>query len=287
MVNLRFGTTALVPEWQQVETLIGELKAKGVPVDPALGHLWFLYYLCWLYPLIPLYTRLAGASARAPAVRRLLESPASLGVLGLWTAATLWPFAHAFPLGECLLIKPHLPSLLYYGSFFAAGYVLHAHRESLGAYPRMLKWTLPLALALFLLAEGLTRAALAAPESAAMHLAAVLANGFCTWAIVYAALGLALRWFDRASPWALYISQSSYWVYLTHMPVVAVVAWALLGVGWPAEAKFLAIVAVTTAACFVSYHYAVQRTWVSAFLNGKRFDLDWPWRKPAAVPAPR
>ena len=39
------------------------------------------------------------------------------------------------------------------------------------------------------------------------------------------------------------------------------------------------------ALCFVSYHYGVQRTWVSVFLNGKRFDLDWPWRMQRPQPA--
>lgn len=287
MVRLRFGTDVLVPEWQQVETLVGELRALGIPDDPALGHLWFLYYLCWLYLLIPLCSWLARASTHAPAVRRLLSSPAALGVFGLWTAATLWPFPGGILLIDSLTLTPNPPSLVYYASFFSIGYLLQAHRESLVAYPRFLKWTLPLAVVLFPLAVHLMRVAAASPGSPALQLAAVLANAFCTWAVVYAALGAALRYFDYESPWALYISQSSYWVYLTHMPTVAIAAWVLLGVDWPAEGKFLAIVAFTAVTCFVSYHYAVQRTWVSAFLNGKRFDLDWPWRKPAAARTPR
>lgn len=53
----------------------------------------------------------------------------------------------------------------------------------------------------------------------------------------------------------------------------------------PAVFKFLCVAAFTTIVCFLTYHYWVQRTWVSDFLNGRRFDLNWPWRgrKPAAV----
>ena len=54
----------------------------------------------------------------------------------------------------------------------------------------------------------------------ALHLGAVLANGLCTWALIYAFIGGALRYFDRQSPWIQYVSQSSYWVYLVHMPLV-------------------------------------------------------------------
>ncbi|MGH8441670.1 MAG: acyltransferase family protein [Nevskiaceae bacterium] len=286
MVTLRFGTRELVPEWGQLMTLADEMRALGVPDVPAPGHLWFLYYLCWMYLLIPLCAWLARASARAPAVRQLLASPAGLAVLGLWTAATLLPFPGGVLLAEALTSIPDF-SFVYYASFFTIGYVLQAHRDSLVAFPRSLRWTVLLAIVLFPVAEHLMRAAMAAPGSAVAQLAAALANGFATWAIIYAALGATLRYFDYASPWALYMSQSSYWVYLTHLPAVMFAAWALLGVAWPAEAKFLAIVAFTTVTCFVSYHYAVQRTWLSVFLNGKRFDLDWPWRKPVGVPAPR
>ena len=110
------------------------------------------------------------------------------------------------------------------------------------------------------------------------HLAAVVANGLCTWALVYFFVGCALRWFDRASPWALYASQSSYWVFLVHMPVVAAAGWWLVRYDLPAPVKFLLAAGFTTLVCFLTYHYWVQRTWVSVFLNGRRFDLDWPWR---------
>ena len=115
------------------------------------------------------------------------------------------------------------------------------------------------------------------------HAAAVVAHGFCTWALIYAFAGGVLRFFDRESPWILYISQSAYWVYLVHMIFVAIAAWLIALLDWPAIVKFAFVATFTTMGCFATYHYLVQRTWVSRFLHGKRFDLDWPWR--AAQPA--
>ena len=59
------------------------------------------------------------------------------------------------------------------------------------------------------------------------------------------------------------------------------VGWLLVPCDLPAMVKFIIVFSVTTVACFASYHYLVQRTWVSRFLHGKRFDLDWPWRAKA------
>jgi glucan biosynthesis protein C len=63
---------------------------------------------------------------------------------------------------------------------------------------------------------------------------------------------------------------------------VALAAWPLAFVDAPAILKWLIVSGVTTVVCFTTYHYWVQDTWLGAFLNGKRFQLDWPWRTSAA-----
>ena len=103
-------------------------------------------------------------------------------------------------------------------------------------------------------------------------------HGLCTWSLIYLFIGGALRYFDFESPWILYTSQSSYWVFLLHLPAVCFAGWLLLPYRFPAGFKFLIVVAITGLICFVTYHYWVRKTWVSVFLNGRRFDLDWPWR---------
>ncbi len=119
-------------------------------------------------------------------------------------------------------------------------------------------------------------------EITGYHLAAVIAHGFCTWTLIYAFTGWTLRRFDRESPWILYVSQSAYWVYLVHMIFATMTGWLLAPLDLPAVVKFSIVASVTTVGCFASYHYLVQKTWVSRFLHGKRFDLDWPWREEKA-----
>ena len=88
----------------------------------------------------------------------------------------------------------------------------------------------------------------------------------------------ALRFFDRASAWSLYVSQSSYWVFLIHMPLVLLAGWWLVQFDLPAMVKFLLVCSFAAAGGFLSFHYAVQNSWLSDLQHGRRFDLPWPWQ---------
>ena len=282
MLSVRFGTHDILPDRAQLRQLGKELQEAGVPVNEmALGHLWFLYYLCFFYLLIPVCQFLVRRSLSVEQSRgRILASPASLGLLGLYTAATLWPFRGGQVHEGFIFVTPHLPSLIYYGSFFVFGYVFHFYRDFLQTFARCVPWFAALALVLFPLSLYVTHLEHAAVAPAfGHHLAAVIVHGLCTWTLIYLFIGSALRFFDYESPWILYISQSSYWVFLVHMPVVSFAAWWLVQYDLPAAVKFLFATSFTTVVCFVTYHYWVQNTWISDFLNGRRFDLDWPWRE--------
>lgn len=282
MLSARFGTQDILPDRQAMIALSEEMAAKGAPTGlPGFGHLWFLYYLCFFYFLIPLCRFLVRCSAAfEEQVKRGLTSPFLLLAFALYTAATLWPF-HGGQLHEgFIMLKPHPPSLVYYGSFFVLGYLFHTHRDFLHALKQRVDLWAALALVLFplaLYAAHLDNGARGA--SFGLHLFAVLANGLCTWTLIYLFIGSALRFFDRESPWILYVSQSSYWVFLVHMPLVCLAGWWLVQYDLPAVLKFLLVCGFTAAAAFMSFHYWVQRTWVSVFLHGRRFDLDWPWRE--------
>jgi len=281
-LSARFGTHDFIPDHEALGIFSREVAAKGVPTGkPSLGHLWFLYYLCFFYLLIPLCQALVSSIARVEErIRRWLVSPFLLLAFALYTAATLWPF-HGGQLHEGFIyFEPHLPSLVYYGSFFVLGYVLHHYREFLQALARNVSSWAMLALILFPLAvyaSHLDNDAHGA--SFALHLGAVLANGLCTWALICLFLGSALRFFDRQSPWIVYVSQSSYWVFLVHLPLVNFAGWWLLQFDLPSPLKFLLVCGFTSVVAFTTFHYGVQKTWISDFLYGRRFDLDWPWRR--------
>lgn len=97
MLSVRFGGHSILPNMSQLHSLGQEMLAKGIPVDqPSFGHLWFLYYLCMFYVLIPFCQFVVQRSLPFQAgLRRFLLSHWSLPVLSLLTTATLWPFRGA------------------------------------------------------------------------------------------------------------------------------------------------------------------------------------------------
>lgn len=281
-IALLFAVHDWLPDPKLIARMDRDIAARGhvTGLLPAF-HLWFLVYLLYFYLLLPLCGWLAARLRRhEAAVARVLGAPALVLPLGLYAALTLWPFHGGQVLEGFLFFRPHVPSLVYYGSFFVLGYLVRGFPAFFEVAKRY-AWRYALLAALLfplaLYASHLEYAAGRAP-GAALHLAAVLANGLCTCALVYFFIGCALRYFDYAANWILYASQSSYWVFLLHMPIVLFAAWWLLPYDLPALLKFSLVVAFTATLCFASYHFLVQRTWMSVFLNGRRFNLPWAWR---------
>lgn len=273
MLAIRFGSTSILPAREELETLSAELLAAGAPPGQIpLGHIWFLYYLCWFYLLIPLCLLLVRVSRPlAAGIGRLSASPATVLLLGAVTTAALWPFPGGLVLGEFIFLKPHLPGLVYYGSFFVVGFMLHAYGGLLSVATRHAGVYAVAGLLLFALWIYFV-------QRGAPHAVTVIVGALCTWSLIYACIGAALRFINRDSPWVAYVSRSAYWVFLVHMPIATAIAWWLVRYDLPLLLKFSIVVDVTALVCFLSYHYLVQRSWISVLLNGKRFDMDWPWR---------
>lgn len=282
MLSARYGTHDFIPSVAAVQTFKQELIAAGFPIDkPTLGHLWFLYYLCFFYLLIPLCDFLVRVSLKfEDSVKRWLVSPLLLVMFAVLTAASLWPFEGGTVFMEYSFVKPHLPALLYFSFFFVLGYIFHHYPVFLPALARNAPFWAVLAVILFPLSLVVSHYdAMAGGGNFVLHLGAVIAQGLCTWVLVYLFLGCALRFFDRESPWIVYVSQSAYWVFLVHLPLVFLAGWWLVQFDLPAMIKFLLVCGFTSVVAFATFHYWVQKTWISDFLYGRRFDLEWPWRE--------
>jgi hypothetical protein len=66
------------------------------------------------------------------------------------------------------------------------------------------------------------------------------------------------------------------------MPLVMLAGWWLQPFDLPGLVKFLLVCGFASVIALSTFHYAVQKTWVSSFLHGQRFDLQWPWAARAA-----
>jgi peptidoglycan/LPS O-acetylase OafA/YrhL len=270
------------------------------PHLPPWGHLWFLYLLLVLYALwlaARMLVRsvdrrgvlLAGADR---AFRALLASGLAplvfaAPVVVLLVRAPWWIAWQGIP-APIMGFVPNLPALLAYGGAFACGWFLHRQPECLATLQR--RWPAHLLAASVLSAIALWLVGVRPqlhvhaldPAVRVAYATTYLVAGWC-W--IFGLVGAAQQFLARQSTRWRYLADSSFFVYVIHLPIVYFLqAWMM---GWPLPwgVKYPLIVVLTTAIALAMYHYLVRSTFVGQFLNGRRYPRGAPL-KGAAPAAP-
>ena len=90
------------------------------------------------------------------------------------------------------------------------------------------------------------------------------------WLMSFGMIGLFRAALPSENKAVRYVSDSAYWLYLAHLPLVI---WAQVAIrNWDlsAAAKFLGLTTVVTVVLLISYQLFVRYTPVGTLLNGKR-----------------
>jgi peptidoglycan/LPS O-acetylase OafA/YrhL len=263
------------------------VAARAPPPPPLafpLTHLWFLYLLLWLYAatlgLRALVLRLdqqgkVRAAADA-AVAAVVESP--LAPLAL-AAPTVLVFLFGGPWREWFGVQtpdssliPNAEAAVAYFTAFGFGWLLHRQSGLMNIWAR--RWPLNLALAVALTAGCLSMAGVAPLLTLAKPGWPTAAFAVCyavaTWSWTFAAIGLALKFLSNESPARRYIADSSYWLYLIHLPLVMLLQAMVVKLDAPAEVKILIVLGVAFPLMFASYQLMVRHSFIGAILNGRR-----------------
>jgi peptidoglycan/LPS O-acetylase OafA/YrhL len=240
---------------------------------PLFNHLWFLWFLWWLV------LGLAAVSALGewlPPIR----IPAWL-VLSrarwLWLVPlTMVPQAFIPAAGTLLAFGPDGSSGLlpiYFGS--------DDRSDQVGG-----RWWRPLSIALLVvfplgmvLAERGPGLLNVGPSPLPGRVFTIFLQAAYPWLMTFGLMGLFRRFCPSESPTMRYLSDSAYWLYLSHLPLVIAAQCVVRDWPLPALAKFLFIVVIVTSVLLWTYQNLVRYTWLGRFLNGPRV-------RPARVGAP-
>lgn len=176
------------------------------------------------------------------------------------------------------------PELLgYYLLFFVFGAFLYQRAI---AVRRWWTWALlPAPVALF--AAAFLVHAPGQPDTTARWLAAALAQGGYVWLMAFGGMGL-FRWLAaRERPWVRYISDSAYWLYVAHLPLVIAAQWALVEYApfLNPHLKFLLICLGVPALLLLIYDRVIRYTIVGTMLNGPRHRVPPPAATTTSGPA--
>jgi glucans biosynthesis protein C len=280
---------AVLPLWQLV---LGGLALESFSTIN-LTHLWFLYYLACVTALF-LTARwlLVRAIGQGTKIRDFLDQ-GMRWIISSW----LGPVSLAL-ITVSLLVRMRetgvdtpgagfawrIPVLLLYGIFFVIGWLLHRQKDLLKVLER--RWRLLLSLGLLVsfpaaLAVGMRLAgdSSAIPYADVLRWGTSLGTSFTMTLSVLGWIGLFVRYFNSPSPWIRYLADSSYWVYVVHLPLVtALQVWlATRGLPWWINVPIVNLVAFPI--LLLSYDWIVRSTWIGAVLNGRRLErrIDF-WR---------
>lgn len=293
----------LVCIWLWGASLTGRLSQFGVPAEAAhfpiwkltlgffltggfvrkfdLTHLWFLHQLLVLYLLaLGIRWTVARWDVSGDRMRRvdrwfsrivtghgtfywlLLPSIPPLLLMRSWVVYTP---------KESLL--PDVPSTLLFGYFFLAGWLWHRQPALLDTIAR--RWPGYMAVGTVAwVAFGIVQ-----DKVHWVRLAFTLVYAHMMWGFVLGFFGLSTRLCRQANAWTRYVADSSYWIYIAHLPLVVGLQVLVGRIALPWPVKYLCICIVAFAFLFLSYHYLVRTTFIGAQLNGHRFPRVWPWQK--------
>ena len=105
---------------------------------------------------------------------------------------------------------------------------------------------------------------------AAVHVAALLTLGVATLTSLHALLGLATRHLNVERAPVRYLSDSSYWIYLSHLQILVPLLAVVLAMGIPWPVALPALTVATLAVTIATYGLFVRYSAIGAVLNGPR-----------------
>jgi hypothetical protein len=250
---------------------------------PLFNHLWFLWFLWWLVLGL---AAVSALGARLPTTRLpawLVVSPACY----LWLVPlTMLPQSFMGAGGASPIFGPDtsagllpIPHVLgYYAIFFGFGALYYGFDDRSGRVGE--HWWLPLAIGLLVVFP--VGMALSVGWPAPLSVAGVVLDPLprrilsvglqaaYPWLMTFGLMGLFRRVCPVESPTMQYLSDSAYWLYLAHLPLVIAAQYAVRDWPLPALAKLVLIVAVVTSFLLWTYRALVRYTWLGRFLNGPR-----------------
>lgn len=245
--------------------------------EPVFHHLWFLWFLCWLIAAFLFYAMLLERQGwkRAPdwmtrsALRYAWLVP--LTMLPQSIMGTMFPtFGPDTSVG--LLPMPHV--LFYYAIFFGFGALYYDNRDEEGRLGRWWMFTLPISLViLFPIGYELTYGGLGFKEWFAEPLRqplSVALQSLYAWLMTCGLIGMFRHLLHREHRSMRYLSDSSYWLYLAHLPLIILMQALVREWQLPALLKCAVICISVSGVLLIMYQTMVRYTWIGRMLNGPK-----------------
>ncbi len=232
-------------------------------------HLWFLYYLVLFsitsYIIGLLFNKLPWFTSKSSQlVSFIIQRPLlKIVVFALITFFLLLTMNRSW-VATSLSFTPDFNTYIFYAFFYFFGWVLFKSKSLLSSFMNY-DWVFSI-LGMILFTTYFLM------DKSVLSLEVIMAiKSINVWLFIFGFTGLFIRFASTHSAVMRYVSDSSYWVYLLHLPLTAFLPGLLLGIAIPAFLKFVLVMSGTAFICFATYHYFVRASFVGKFLNGRKY----------------
>jgi len=169
-------------------------------------------------------------------------------------------------------LVPLIPVSLLYGGCFLFGWLLQRQSSLMERFSQLTWGKFILCFISIMVAVQLSsfEMKLGHPDYILLKTGFMLNYAIMMWTLVCIAIGLCRRVFTGPNKFIRYIADSSYWLYLIHLPLVIglQIAFAELPIYW--FIKLVSIFAITVLISMLFYDVFIRSTFIGAILNGKR-----------------
>jgi peptidoglycan/LPS O-acetylase OafA/YrhL len=258
--------------------------ATWLATYPAFSFLWFLWFLWWFAVFFAILQWVFGS------IRSLWsKQPVAWNSLGLYSPAALvfWVLVTIVPIyfmgaigfifgpDTSVGLIPAPQIFAYYAIFFLFGIGYYLAEDTQARLGRSWRWLLPLTmLVLFPIALEINLGKFGYRDEWItkewVFPLSILSQSLFAWCMSIACIGLFRSFVREQKPWIRYLSDSSYWLYVAHLPLVVLLQAQLAWTDGNAYLKLLIISVVSIALLLLSYQLLVRNTWLGVFLNGRR-----------------
>ncbi len=242
---------------------------------PSTTHLWFLYNLVQFYVIYALLHRFGIFSMSW--TRVLNNTKFVLFVLPLLMVPALFVLPSPYPAPEQFL--PQLWSFGYFGLFFLMGSHLFKNQALLDTVKLYAPWLLlsSIVLYVFVFRDFPTTISLqdalafqAGPSPSWSHFGISVLEAYISVHMTFVCLVAGKALLDKANAAFRFIADSSYWIYIIHLPVLWAIQFLLLDTEWNLWVEFAISSFGTLIIGLVTYIVLVRYTPIGWMLNGKR-----------------
>jgi len=228
------------------------------------AHLWFLYYLILFY-VLTIFLKKFLLKIKISSVVYLFT--------GIFVSITCMFFMNRWIVDNPITLVPEIPSFIHYFCFFLIGFFVNNSEKLLSSLKKYANKILMIGIVfgVFSIIPQLwfTKTDLSY-YTYIKSLAIILS---CT-AIYFLTIGI-WGYFSKSeikdNKILRYLTDSSYWVYLSNMPLVVIFHILFIPLQIPIYVKFILSFTGALTLSFLTYEFLVRYTYIGGILNKRRF----------------